>query len=70
MAAIFFTFSLGHSHGRKFCPIFFKIEHKIESCFPLFAIENQQDRLVTSANIANRVFEKNSKWPPKFFFFE
>ena len=63
----FCTFSLGHSHGRNFAPIFFKIGGEVESCLPLFAIENQRDRLVTSANMADRVFEKKSKWPPNFF---
>ena len=30
-------------------------------------IENWQDRLVTSANMADRVLEKSSKWPQFFF---
>ena len=64
----FCTFSLGHSHSRNFAPIFFKIGGEVESCLPLFAIENQRDRLVTSANMADRVWEKKSKWPPKLKF--
>ena len=55
MAAIFALFLLGHSHSRNFAPIFFKIGGEVESCLPLFAIENQRDRLVTSANMADRV---------------
>ena len=55
----FVCFSFGHSHGRNFASIFFKIEHKVQSCLPMFAIENQQNRSVTSGNIENRVFEKN-----------
>ena len=54
----FVRFSFRHSHGRNFAPIFFKIEHKVQSCLPMFAIENQQNRSVTSGNIENRVFEK------------
>ena len=37
----------------------FKIEDKVQSCLPMFAIENQQNQSVTSGNIENRVFEKN-----------
>ena len=37
-----------HSHGRNFALIFFKITDKAESCLPVFAIENQQNRLITS----------------------
>ena len=57
----FCTFSFRHSHVRNFALIFFKIKHKVQSCLPMFAFENQQNRLVTSANkiMANRVFEKN-----------
>ena len=32
----FCTFSLGHSKGRNFAPIFFKIAWEVESCLPLF----------------------------------
>ena len=64
----FLHFSLGHSHSRNFAPIFFKIGGEVESCLPLFAIENQRDRSVTSANMADRVLEKKSKWPPKLKF--
>ena len=31
-------FSLGHSYGRNFAPIFFKIADKVESCLLLFKI--------------------------------
>jgi len=64
----FCTFSPGHSPGRNFAPIFFKIAGELESCLPLLAIQNHRDQLVTSANMADRVFEKNSKWPPMYFF--
>ena len=56
----FVCFSMRHSHGRNFAPIFFKIEHKVQSCLPMFAIENQQNRSVTSGNMENRVFQKNN----------
>ena len=64
----FCTFSLGHSHSRNFAPIFFKIAGEVESCLPLFAFENQRDRLVTSANMADCVFEKiqNVRKNPNF----
>ena len=52
----FCTFSPGHSHGRNFALIFFRIADKVESCLPVFVIENQLDRLATSANMADRVF--------------
>ena len=66
----FCTFSLGHSHSRNFAPIFFKIGGEVESCLPLFAIENQRDRLVTSANMADRVWEKKIKMAAKTKIFE
>ena len=43
----FFIFPTGHSHGRNFTSIFFKFEHKMQSCSLLFAIENQRNRLRT-----------------------
>ena len=64
----FCTFSLGHSHSRNFAPIFFKIGGEVESCLPLFAFENQRDQSVTSANMADRVWGKKWKWPPKLTF--
>ena len=64
----FCNFSMRHSHGRIFCSIFFKFCHKVPRCLPVFAIENQQNRSVTSANMADRVFVKNPKWPPKIKF--
>ena len=54
MAAIFFFV---HTHGRNFDLIFFKIAGKIGT-FLLFAIENQPNRLLTSANMADLVSEK------------
>ena len=36
----------------------------------VFAIENQQNRLITLEVMANRVFEKMTKWPPKTTFFD
>ena len=41
--------------------LLFKIADEVESCLPLFAIENQLDRLVTSDNMVDLVFEKNPK---------
>ena len=43
----FCIFPTGHSHGRNFCPIFFKFGYKLQSCFSQFAIENQQNRLIS-----------------------
>ena len=54
----FCSFSPGHSHGSNFASIFFKIAAEVEKGIPLFAFENQLDRLVTSANMADSVFEK------------
>ena len=50
-------FPSGHSLGRSFTMIFLKIADEVESYLPLFAIKNQRDRSVTSANTADRVFE-------------
>ena len=61
----FCIFAFRHSHGRNFCLIFFKFEHKLQSCFPQFAIENQQNRLISFDVITDRVFKKYPKWPPK-----
>ena len=41
----------------------------------MFAIENQQNRLITLEVIANRVYEEMTEWPLKkkntfFFYFE
>ena len=44
----FICFRMRHSHGRNFASIFFKILHKKVCCLPMFAIENQQNRLITS----------------------
>ena len=61
----FCIFPTGHSHGRNFCPIFFKFGYKLQSCFSQFAIENQQNRLISFDVITDRVFKKYPKWPPK-----
>ena len=37
---------------------------------PVFAIENQQNQLITLEVVANRVFEKMTKFPPKKQIFE
>ena len=37
---------------------------------PLFAIQNQQNRLITLGVMANRVYEEMTKWPPKKQIFE
>ena len=65
MAAIlyFFDAALSRSH-------FLSDFLQVPSCLPVFAIDNQQNCLVTSANIADRVFVKNPKWPPKNKIFE
>ena len=36
----------------------------------MFAIENQQNRLITLEVMANRVYEEMTKWPPKNDIFE
>ena len=55
----FSTFSMSHSHhlihGRNFASIFVKIADETESCLLLFAIENQLNWLITSANMADCV---------------
>ena len=61
-------FPLRHSHGRNFASIVSKILHKIENCLPLIAIQNQRDGLVTSANMADCVFEKKFKMAANFSF--
>jgi len=66
MAAILY-FSMLHSHSRNFVPIFFKIKSKVQRCLPVFAIENQQNRMITSANISDRV-KKNQNGRQKFKF--
>ena len=53
----FCTFPMGHSHGRNFCPIFFKFEYKVKSFFQQFSIENQQNRVISIDVITDRVFE-------------
>ena len=53
-----FCFFLGrHSHGRNFGPIYFKLIHDVAYRYPVFAIENQQNRLVTSGFIKNRAYD-------------
>ena len=64
----FCSFSFRHSHGRNFAPIFLKIADEVESCLPLFTIENQQDQLVTSGDRENRVEQKIEILARKIFF--
>ena len=68
----FCTFSPGHSHAVAiFVQFTSKIAGEVESCLPLFAIENQRGRLVTSANMADRVLEKiKFKMAAKIYFFK
>ena len=63
----FCTFSSGHSHGRSFTLIFFKISDEIENYLPLFAFENPRYRLVTSTNMADGAFEKKNGRQNIFF---
>ena len=44
-----------HSHSRNFAQIFLKITDKVRFSLLMFAIENQQDQLITSDDIENRV---------------
>ena len=61
MAAILYFFDAAPgSRGRIFCPIFIQIWDKVPSCLPVFAIDNQQNRLVTSANMPT-AFQKIHK---------
>ena len=53
-----------HSHGRNFDQIPFKIEDDLELGHPVFAIENQQNRLLTSGFIKNRANDF-SRFSPK-----
>ena len=66
----FCIFALRHSHGRNFGPIFFKFGHKVLWCMPMFAIENQQDRSVTSGDRKNRILQKNLIFGAKIEIFE
>ena len=69
LAAILrFFFSLGHSHGRSFCSIIFKLKHKIESCLPLFAILKSARLVGNFRQYGGPRFRKNSKWRQKTFF--
>ena len=59
----FCIFALRHSHSRNFGPIFFKFGHKALQRMAMFAIENQQDRMITSGVRENRVKQKKlSLW--------
>ena len=62
----FCTFPFRHYHGCKFALIFLKIRHKLQSCLPMFAIENQQNRLVTFGFTKNRAYEF-LRFSPKMF---
>ena len=42
-----------HDHGRNFNPIVFKFLYNVESCFCLFAIENQQNRFTSFVKITD-----------------
>ena len=53
----------------KICFDFLQNCRQGKSCLPLFAIENQLDWLVTSANMADYVFEKESKMAAKIHSF-
>ena len=44
----FICFRMRHSHGRNFASILFKFVDKKLCCLPMFAIENQQNRSITS----------------------
>ena len=74
MAAIL-HFSYGALYGRNFCPISFKFGYKLQSCFSQFAIENQQNRLIsfdviTERKIQNFRQEENFRtWTRKVSFY-
>ena len=61
----FVCFRMRHSHGRNFALIFFKITDKKVWRLPMFAIENQQNRLITSGRKSGPRFQKIA-----FFVFE
>ena len=54
----FVCFRMRHSHGRNFALIFFKITDKKVWRLPMFAIENQQNRLITSGRKSGPRFQK------------
>ena len=54
----FICFQMRHSHGRNFASILFKIIDKKLCCLPMFAIENQQNRLITSGRKSGPRFQK------------
>ena len=51
-----------HSHGRNFASIFFKIMDKEVWCLPMFAIENQLNRLITSGRKSRPRLQKIVSW--------
>ena len=51
-----------HSHGRNFASIFFKIMDKEVWCLPMFAIENQLNRLITSGRKSGPRLQKIVSW--------
>ena len=54
----FICFRMRHSQGRNFASLFFKIKGKEVWCLLLFAIENQQNRLITSGRKSVLRFRK------------
>ena len=55
-------FWIRHSHGRNFASIFFKIMDKEVWCLPMFAIENQLNRLITSGRKSGPRLQKIVSW--------
>ena len=53
-SAAILNFRMRHSHGRNFCPILFKFWSDVAMGNPMFAIENQQNRWVTSGSCSKK----------------
>ena len=63
-SAAILNFRMRHSHGRNFCPILFKFGSDVAMGTPVFAIENKQNRSVTSGFTKNRANDF-SRFRPK-----
>ena len=58
----FICFAMRHSHGRSFALILFKITDKVQLSLPMFGIENQLNRLITSGRKSASRSKKSLPW--------
>ena len=58
----FKCFAMWHSHGRSFALILFKITDKVQLSLPMFGIENQLNRLITSGRKSASRSKKSLPW--------